>query len=434
MHSKVNNALKWLIIGLYSIQIASADIILVLNTEDSGVGSLRQAILDANQNSGLDDISFNIPEKLCSAEGVCQINLLSNLPEITDELVIDGTTQTQHGTAPANVCATENSPSYMRIEILGSVDIFTMVSEANVIIKGLSLGGNITFTTGNENNIIINCNHIGINAQGDTNLNRSNFMCFNCNGPSGSVTTLGTNSDGIDDIAERNVISSFSGVYFNNGSNSIIAGNYFGLSADGITTIEIPAQRRCLQARQNFKFNRIGSNLDGINDKVERNIFGSCGEKAVEMVNFNETSNIIAGNWIGVNANGESTNQVEIGLQLDSIMFDDIYAQHQVSMNWIDVTDTAILLLQDAELSNGSINNCITNTPIGVDHMGSQSSVPLALNYWGDASGPSGIGTGTGAMIIESASGTVDFKPWIPEFTEDCFIDLDVIFNSGFEI
>src|SRR6185503_18088522 len=32
----------------------------VINTNDSGAGSLRQAIIDANTNPGLDTISFNI--------------------------------------------------------------------------------------------------------------------------------------------------------------------------------------------------------------------------------------------------------------------------------------------------------------------------------------------------------------------------------------
>jgi len=35
----------------------------VTNTNDSGTGSLRQAILDANANLGLDVIAFNIPAR-----------------------------------------------------------------------------------------------------------------------------------------------------------------------------------------------------------------------------------------------------------------------------------------------------------------------------------------------------------------------------------
>ncbi len=50
-------------------QTASANTYTVSNTDNSGTGSLKQAITDANNNPGLDTIQFAIPG--CS--GVCQI-------------------------------------------------------------------------------------------------------------------------------------------------------------------------------------------------------------------------------------------------------------------------------------------------------------------------------------------------------------------------
>src|SRR5947209_1999009 len=60
----------------------------VTNTNDSGAGSLRQAILDANANPGLDTIAFNIP-----GAGVQTISPASVLPTITDSVIIDGYSQ-----------------------------------------------------------------------------------------------------------------------------------------------------------------------------------------------------------------------------------------------------------------------------------------------------------------------------------------------------
>jgi hypothetical protein len=60
----------------------------VINTSDSGPGSLRQAIIDANNTPGLDMITFNIPPG-----GPVTIAPTSALPTITDSAVIDGTTQ-----------------------------------------------------------------------------------------------------------------------------------------------------------------------------------------------------------------------------------------------------------------------------------------------------------------------------------------------------
>ena len=60
----------------------------VLNTNDAGANSLRQAILDANAGAGTDTINFNI-----AGAGVHTINLASALPTITDAVVLDATTQ-----------------------------------------------------------------------------------------------------------------------------------------------------------------------------------------------------------------------------------------------------------------------------------------------------------------------------------------------------
>src|SRR5262249_60463442 len=70
----------------------------VTNTDDSGPGSLRQAILDANANAGtstLDSIQFNIP-----GANLHTISPLSPLPEITDDVFLDGTTQPGYNGSP----------------------------------------------------------------------------------------------------------------------------------------------------------------------------------------------------------------------------------------------------------------------------------------------------------------------------------------------
>src|SRR5438309_11350626 len=56
----------------------------VINTNDAGAGSLRQAILDANNNPGADVINFQL------GSGTTTINLANPLPIITDPITIDG--------------------------------------------------------------------------------------------------------------------------------------------------------------------------------------------------------------------------------------------------------------------------------------------------------------------------------------------------------
>src|ERR1041384_977469 len=61
----------------------------VTNANDSGAGSLRQAILDANANVGTDTIDFDIP-----GTGVHTISLTTGaLPDITEAVTIDGYSQ-----------------------------------------------------------------------------------------------------------------------------------------------------------------------------------------------------------------------------------------------------------------------------------------------------------------------------------------------------
>lgn len=61
---------------------------LVTTTADNGPGSLRQAIIYANTNAGVDTIAFAI-----SGAGPRTITLAAPLPEITEPVVVDGTTQ-----------------------------------------------------------------------------------------------------------------------------------------------------------------------------------------------------------------------------------------------------------------------------------------------------------------------------------------------------
>jgi parallel beta-helix repeat protein len=66
----------------------------ITNTNDSGAGSLRQSILDANATAGTDTIAFSI------ATGPQLILVTSSLPAITDTATVDGTTQPGYAGTP----------------------------------------------------------------------------------------------------------------------------------------------------------------------------------------------------------------------------------------------------------------------------------------------------------------------------------------------
>src|SRR4029078_10973297 len=71
------------IAGLAALSV-QASTFTVINTNDSGAGSLRQAIVDANAHPGFDEVKFDIP----GLGGVRTITLASSLPWITDPITI----------------------------------------------------------------------------------------------------------------------------------------------------------------------------------------------------------------------------------------------------------------------------------------------------------------------------------------------------------
>ncbi len=102
-----------LVLGLASLLAASsalANTYTVTSTADAGAGSLRQAILDANANSGTDTIAFNIP-----GSGVHTIAPATPLPNLTSPVTVDG--YTQPGASPNTNPPDQGLNSVLQIEI-----------------------------------------------------------------------------------------------------------------------------------------------------------------------------------------------------------------------------------------------------------------------------------------------------------------------------
>ena len=98
---------------------------LVTNTSDSGAGSLRQAILDANAHPGMDAIHFNIP-----GAGIQVISPASALPTITDPVQLDATTQPGYAGTPL-----------IRIDGagLGGLDWGFQLNASNSVLRGFAI-------------------------------------------------------------------------------------------------------------------------------------------------------------------------------------------------------------------------------------------------------------------------------------------------------
>lgn len=212
------------VVGLVRIGTASAATYTVTNINDSGAGSLRQAIIDSNNSAAADTITFAIP-----GTGPHSIQLASALPDITSSVIIDGYTQPG---AVANTVPNGNNAVLM-IELDGSDlggDVSGLViNTTNSAIKGLAINGfggaGVRVADGQVFNTIQG-NFLGLDVNGVTLIGNDNGVdvsgnnnlvggpCVEC----GNVIA-GSTEDGVFvlDNSIRNRISRNS--IFSNGGN-----------------------------------------------------------------------------------------------------------------------------------------------------------------------------------------------------------------------
>ena len=205
---------------------------LVTTTADSGPGSLRQAITNANNTlngvGGPDIIAFAIralvPQK---------IQLSSPLPDIGEPVFIDGTTQAGYNFTAGRPFV-EVSGSALAASSIG----FNFVGPGGSTIRGLSITGFGTPATPDTTaairiaspGVTVHANWIGISPIADAPATET--VVGNQTGiwVTGGTAAIGGTGGG----ATRNVIGGGrAGILVSGGASHQIRGNYVGLGSDG---------------------------------------------------------------------------------------------------------------------------------------------------------------------------------------------------------
>ncbi|MEY2495869.1 MAG: hypothetical protein QOJ45_2361 [Verrucomicrobiota bacterium] len=277
-----------LIALLFSTVAAPADTFVVTTTNESGAGSLRQAIVNANAHpngASADTIRFNIG----SGNGVRTIVLASALPEISDPVIIDGWTQPGWNGAPL----IEVTP---RAGL--AVDGLVITGGATTI-RGLVMNGfqaALKFSQ-NGNNVVKGC-YLGTDNTGELPTSNDN-----------GIYSLSTSNNliGGTSAADRNIISGnrFQGIFFSEPDafsiktqGNVIQGNYVGTDVTG--TVAVPncpaagnAGAGIFVISNNAK---IGGSDMGAGNLISGNARGG--------ISLTGSGAVISGNFVGTDVSG----------------------------------------------------------------------------------------------------------------------------------
>ncbi|EKD50519.1 MAG: Na-Ca exchanger/integrin-beta4 [uncultured bacterium] len=270
----------------------------VVNTNDSGVGSLRQAIIDANALPGLDTINFDV------AVSGGEITLLTTLPE-PGSVILDGTTANDVQPGPD-------------ITIVGDPDFYGTVifsSGSGNVMKGIAISGGFQcFIVGGsstdmmvggvgdrDGNTMDNCTFSGINNEYTENVTiYNNVIGLTAGNGTAGLGSIGSSHIIIGGAAanQRNIIvNNGAGMRIGASSDITIKGNYIG-TATGFD--DLGNTEWGILTEGDTENITIGGSAAGEGNVISGN--GSCG-----IANDGTSINaIVQGNYLGVTADGSA--------------------------------------------------------------------------------------------------------------------------------
>ena len=246
---------------------------------DSGPGTLRQAILDANASPGADAIAFNI------GTGVQAIRPLSALPIIAagQPLSLDGSTQPGGGAGTRIVL----DGSRAGVAVVG-----LQVDADNSVIRGLTVcnfGGAGVVVHGGGSQVagcVVGADPSGLTAQ-------PNAAGISVTGPRNLI--------GGPSAAEGNLVSGNRGngidIAGAGASGNTVAGNYVGLAVDGATALANGG--RGVSISGGATGNTVGGGT-----AAARNVVSGNGGEGIGITGAGTAGNLVGANNVGTDADG----------------------------------------------------------------------------------------------------------------------------------
>ncbi|MEZ5653108.1 MAG: DUF4347 domain-containing protein [Burkholderiaceae bacterium] len=357
----------------------------VTNTGDSGAGSLRQAILDANANIGADQITFDLGQGDAgyvdpdaspgNGDEYWSIAPLSALPDISDTVVLDAATQPGFSGRPV-------------IELDGTgagaaVDGLRLVAGSDgSTIRGFAIGrfaGDGIETVASAGSVITG-NHVGTDVSGT--IERGNSLKgIRVTGSSTGVRIGGTGA-GAGNLVTGNRDD---GIYVIDSGAVVVQGNRVGVDASGLSLL---THASLVAGSDGIAI--VNSNDFTVGGTVGTSPGGAASGAANVVAGFKQTmmfiygsdGGTIQGNYLGTNAAG--TAGLDLGTRALGIVANagtgtlTIGGASAGARNIIAGLSSAGILLGNA--TGGVIGATVQGNYLGLDTTGSQ---PLGLGYAG---------------------------------------------------
>ena len=251
----------------------------VTSTGDSGAGTLRQAVLNANATPGPDLITFNF-----SGGAPFTITPLTGLPNITDPVTINGASQPGYAGLPLVGLVGTGAGSVTGLDLLTS----------NTTVRALFINrfnGSGVQIQGGQNNVIAGC-FIGTSPGGTTKL---------VNAVAGIAILNGRNNRiGGTDAADRNLLSgNQTGLWIGglSATGNVVLGNFIGTDVNGTISLG--------NANNGVLIGSPG-NIIGGTEPGARNVISGNGQSGVYLNDAGASNNWVAGNFIGTTSSGAS--------------------------------------------------------------------------------------------------------------------------------
>ena len=290
--------------------VVSGDTFVVSNTGDSGSGSLREAINQANDNTGPDTIEFSIP-----GTGPHTIQPTSELPEITDTVIIDG--YTQSGASPNSNPPGFGKNSVLMIELDGSNAgnaSGLIIAGANCTVKGLVINrferaGIAIVGTGASGNLIEG-NFIGTDVTGSAALGNAFIGVVIQDAPN---NTIGGSQPGEGNVISGNDSAGILIYVLNepaNASGNKVQGNYIGTDVTGSSDLGNAFDGVVIQ---NAPKTLVGGSQPG-----EGNVISGNDREGIFI--RRASGSLVQGNYIGTDVTGKADiGNTKDGVQITGI-------------------------------------------------------------------------------------------------------------------